>query len=69
METRGLEDVVAVGRSILVIIWHLLSDETATFHDLGPDFYDSRIRPEHKKHTQIRELEALGYQVTLSPAA
>jgi transposase len=27
--------VVAVGRSILVIIWHLLSDETTAFTDLG----------------------------------
>jgi transposase len=28
--------IVAVGRSILVIVWHLLSDPTARFHDLGP---------------------------------
>ena len=27
--------IVAVGRSILVIIWHLLSDPDARFHDLG----------------------------------
>jgi transposase len=27
--------IVAVGRSILVIVWHLLSDPTARFHDLG----------------------------------
>ncbi len=27
--------VVAVGRSILVIIWHLLNEENARFHDLG----------------------------------
>src|SRR4051812_8264243 len=29
--------IVAVGRSILIIVWHLLSDEQARFHDLGPD--------------------------------
>ncbi|MEX5721868.1 hypothetical protein [Geodermatophilus maliterrae] len=29
--------IVAVGRSILVIIWALLSDEEAQFIDLGPD--------------------------------
>jgi transposase len=28
--------IVAVGRSILVIVWHLLSDPDARFHDLGP---------------------------------
>ena len=35
--------IVAVGRSILIIIWHLLSDPAARFHDLGAGFYDTRI--------------------------
>jgi transposase len=61
--------IVAVGRSILVIVWHLLSDPEARFHDLGPDFYDTRIGPEAKKRNHIRQLEALGYKVTLEPAA
>ncbi len=61
--------VVAVGRSILVIAWYLLSDPEVGYHDLGPDFYDSRINPERKKRNHIRELEALGYKVTLQPAA
>ena len=61
--------IVAVGRSILVIIWHLLSDPEARFHDLGADFYDNRIDPERKKRNHIRQLEALGYKVTLDPAA
>ena len=61
--------IVAVGHSILVIIWHLLSDPEARFHDLGPDFYDNRTGPERKKRTHIRQLEALGYRVTLEPAA
>ena len=41
--------IVAIGRSTLVIIWHLLSDPEARFTDLGPDFYDQRINPERKK--------------------
>jgi len=61
--------IVAVGRSILVIVWHLLSDPEARFVDLGPDFYDNRTSPERKKHNHIRQLEALGYKVTLEPAA
>ena len=60
---------MAVGRSILVIIWYLLSDPEAGFHDLGPGYYDSRINPERKKRNHIRQLEALGYKVTLQPAA
>jgi transposase len=61
--------IVAVGRSILVIVWHLLADPTARFQDLGAGFYDSRINAERAKRNHIRQLEALGYKVTLQPAA
>jgi transposase len=61
--------VVAVGRSLLVVIWHLLSDPEAHFHDLGSTFYDTRIGPDRKKRNHIRQLEALGYKVTLQPVA
>jgi transposase len=61
--------IVATGRSILVITWHLLADPTARFHDLGPGYYAARIDPERRKRTHIRQLEALGYTVTVKPAA
>jgi transposase len=61
--------IVAVGRSVLVITWHLLSDPRTRYADLGSDFYDTRISPERRKRTHIRQLEALGYTVTLEPAA
>jgi transposase len=61
--------IVAVGRSILVIVWHLLADPTARFCDLGADFTDTRIKPERAKRNHVRQLEALGYKVTLEPAA
>jgi transposase len=61
--------IVAVGRSILVIVWHLLADPDARFHDLGAGFYDARIDAERKKRNHIRQLEVLGYKVTLQPAA
>jgi transposase len=61
--------IVAVGRSILTIIWHLLSDPEAPFHDLGPTFHDTRNGTDRAKRNHIRHLEALGYQVTLTPAA
>jgi hypothetical protein len=37
--------IVAVGRSILVIAWHLLSDPEARFTDLGPGFYATPATP------------------------
>jgi len=52
-----------------VIIWHLLSDPNARFTDLGSDFYDKRIDPTRRKQAHIHHLEALGYKVTLQPAA
>jgi len=61
--------IVALGRSILVIAWHLLSDPGAHFYDLGPGYYAARIDPERRKLSHIRQLEALGYTVTLEPAA
>jgi transposase len=61
--------VVAVGRSILVIVWNLLAEPDTRFHDLGPDFYDSRTSPDRRKRNHIRQLEALGYRVTVEPAA
>jgi transposase len=61
--------IVAVGRSILVIVWALLSDDDAHFVDLGPDYYATRTNPERKVRQHIRELQALGYSVTLNPAA
>jgi hypothetical protein len=45
--------VVATGRSILVIIWHLLADPGTRYADLGSDFYDTRINPERRKRNHI----------------
>jgi transposase len=60
--------LVAVGRSILVIVWHLLGDPTADFVDLGPDFHERHVSTQRAIRTHIRHLEALGYQVSLHPA-
>ena len=56
--------IVAVGCTILTIIWHMMSDRETQFADLGSGFYDSRINPERKKRNQIRRLEP---SVTKSP--
>jgi transposase len=61
--------IVATGRSILVIAYHLLSDPDARFADLGPDWHD-RIAPLRRKRQLIAELERLsGKKVTLQEAA
>jgi transposase len=60
--------LAAIARSILVIIFHLLADRTARFRDLGPDWYDRHIDAQRKTRNLIRQLEALGHTVTLTPA-
>lgn len=61
--------LVAVGNSILVIAWHLLSDPDAHFTDLGPDWHD-RLTPLRRKRQLVAELERLsGKKVVLQEAA
>ena len=60
---------VAIARSILVIIWHLLADPDARFTDLGEDHYASRIDKGRRIRNHVRQLEALGYTVTVTSAA
>ena len=60
---------VAVARSILTIIWHLLADPAARYTDLGPDYAASRTDRDKKIRNHVRQLQALGLQVTLTPAA
>ena len=67
---RGkLKALVAIARSILVIIWHLLADRSTRYQDLGAGYYTSRIDKNRKTRNHIRQLEALGYTVTLTQAA
>ncbi|WRL62607.1 hypothetical protein U6N30_29235 [Blastococcus brunescens] len=54
---------------MLVIIWHLLSDPDAHFIDLGSDFHAKRTDPDRRRRAYVHQLQALGYTVTLTPAA
>jgi transposase len=60
---------VAVARSILVIIWHLLTEAEARYADIGPGYYETKINKNRKARSHIRQLEALGYTVTITQAA
>jgi transposase len=60
--------MVAVGHTILVIIYHLLRQSDSVYQDLGPDFYAHRNEEAMMRH-HVRQLEAAGYQVSLTKAA
>jgi transposase len=57
---------VAVARSILVIIWHLLADRAARYTDLGYGHYQARTDVDRKLRNHIRQIQALGFTVTLA---
>lgn len=62
--------IVAVGNSVLKIVWHLLSDPQARYQDLGEDHYITRNATARRRRTLIRDLELLtGQHVTLQPHA
>lgn len=58
---------VAVGHTILIIVYRLLSEDDV-YHDLGDRYFDERDRHAVERRLVAR-LEAFGYKVSLDPAA
>ena len=50
--------IVAVGRSILVVVWHLLVNEDVRFIDLGSDHFTKHLNPDRQKRNHIHQLAA-----------
>lgn len=59
---------VAVGHSILVICWHLLTND-CDYEDLGRDWFARRTDTVKRRDHLIRQLHNLGYGVTLTNLA
>lgn len=57
--------LVAVGHSILRIVYHMLKFKL-DFQELGPDYFD-RLNPERLQRHLIKRLEGLGLRVTVEP--
>jgi hypothetical protein len=57
----------ATRHDILVAYWHVVHDQVE-YRDLGPAWLDSRNAPEHRTRRLVRQLEALGHKVKLTPA-
>jgi transposase len=58
---------VAVGHSILVIAWYLLTND-CDYQDLGGDYFVRRDT-ERQRQRAVAQLQALGYRVVLEPLA
>jgi transposase len=55
--------IVAVSHSLLVIIYHMLREQT-DYRDLGSTYFETRDN-EQLRTSAVRRLESLGYTVTL----
>jgi transposase len=60
---------VAVARSILVIVWHLLADPSDRYRELGPDWHLRHTDTQRRLNSSRRQIQALGYDVIITPAA
>jgi len=61
--------IFALGHTILVIIWNILSKEGAVYEELGYDYFERRKDNRAEKLRLIRKLEAMGLHVSVEPAA
>lgn len=59
--------LVAVGHSILIIVYHIIRDGTR-YYDLGANYLE-QINEERTVKRAVKRLESLGYQVTLTKTA
>ena len=59
--------LVAVGHSMLVAIWHMIS-AGMDYQDLGSAHFTARVNPARQTRRLVGQLQQLGYQVQLSPA-
>ncbi|MCA1680232.1 MAG: IS110 family transposase [Actinobacteria bacterium] len=65
---RGEAKAVGATRhDILVAYFHIVRDQVP-FRELGPDWQRKRYSPQHRARRLQRQLEALGYEVTISEA-
>ena len=55
-----------MGRSILVIVRHLLNDPAARYRDLGPDWHARHSDRSRNARNARRQLEALGNDVIIT---
>lgn len=58
----------AVAHSILVICWHLITNDT-DYQELGGNYFTRRNDPDRHKDRLIEQLHHLGYRVTLDRVA
>jgi transposase len=67
-KTGGGKAAIAIAHTLIVIIWHVLHDR-AEYRDLGADYFTRYDNPDARKRRLIHDLQSMGYEVTIAPAA
>lgn len=57
--------IVAVGHTILEVVYHMLASGSQ-YHDLGPEYFD-KLDPQGLTRYLVKRLERLGHTVVLNP--
>jgi transposase len=66
---RGTQKAIGATRhDILVAYYHIIRDRVP-YRELGPDWLARRYSPEHRARRLLRQIEALGFNVTIEAAA
>jgi transposase len=60
--------IFAVAHTMLVIAWHVLALQKP-YEELGVDYFTRRSDPEAHARRLAREIEKLGFRVTIGPRA
>jgi transposase len=60
--------IFAVAHTLLVIVWNVLAQQRP-YADLGPDYFTRHTDAEAHARRLARQIEKLGYQVTIQPQA
>jgi transposase len=66
--TAKKKAIVVVAHALIVIIWHILATGKP-YHELGADYFTSRLDPEREARRLLAKLQALGLRVTVEDAA
>lgn len=60
--------IVVAAHALIVIIWHVLA-ASKPYHELGEDYFTTRLDPEREIRRLVARIEALGRTVTVEAAA
>jgi transposase len=66
---RGTAKAIGATRHDLLVAYYHIVRDRVPYRELGPDWLARRYSPEHRARRLLRQIEALGFNVTIEAAA